>query len=282
MDFDFSLEKITPDNTSILTVSGALVTTTSLSTSLTTSISAAGTNQGSATSLTSDYNVISTVGSGQGVILPVTSSPYGRSVTVINNGANALLVYPPSSGTIDSAATNTPVTLPISGQLTVFSASSTAWLTSKPSLVAGSGVSVAYGNGQITVSSSSSASFPITVVSGTTVTAVAGNQYMLENAGTTTVTMPATASQGDTVLITSANGRTDNIIVPNGNNIGGQSANMILNIAYYTVGLLFDYRCRVCLGVNTPFRAILGQETCPWHYFLAWNHVSPFVTRNGI
>lgn len=65
------------------------------------SVAASGTNQGTATTLSSVTNIVTTVASGTGVIL--TS---GIPAKIMNRGANALSVYPPSGGQIESLATN--------------------------------------------------------------------------------------------------------------------------------------------------------------------------------
>lgn len=70
----------------------------------TTGISAAGTTQATATALTTDINTISTCAAGAGVILPV--GELSKSVTVVNNGANNLAVYPPVGGALGLLATN--------------------------------------------------------------------------------------------------------------------------------------------------------------------------------
>lgn len=71
-------------------------------------VSAAGSNQGSATALTAQFNAVTTVGSGQGVILAATLA---LAQTVWNRGLNSLLVYPPSGAQIDGLGTNNPATI---------------------------------------------------------------------------------------------------------------------------------------------------------------------------
>jgi hypothetical protein len=70
-------------------------------------VTAAGTTQATATPLTGSINTVSTVASGTGVNLPASYG--GLAITVINSGANALLVYP-AQGAADTinglAATN--------------------------------------------------------------------------------------------------------------------------------------------------------------------------------
>lgn len=77
------------------------------------SLTAAGTNQGTATALFGpcSINRVTTVASGTGVILPVIVLP--TSIAVSNNGANDLSVYPPTGGTIGNNAVNLPVSVPV-------------------------------------------------------------------------------------------------------------------------------------------------------------------------
>lgn len=85
------------------------------------------------------------------------------------------------------------------GQLIIGSTSATPVAAN---LTAGAGVSITNGAGSITIAASGGG-FTYNVVSGTSQTAVAANAYILNNAGATTVTLPATASSsvGDTVKI---------------------------------------------------------------------------------
>ena len=78
--------------------------------SYSTGVSAAGTTQGTATAVTTDFINVTTCAAGAGIILPVTVA--GREITIKNNGANALLVYPASGGVIDSNATNAAYSIP--------------------------------------------------------------------------------------------------------------------------------------------------------------------------
>jgi len=88
-------------------------------------LSAAGTNQGTATLIADDVNIVTTVGSGQGVRLPASSGNHPRRVT--NYGANPLLVYPNSGGTINGGSTNAGVTLAVNGSVQFSSQNGTAW-----------------------------------------------------------------------------------------------------------------------------------------------------------
>lgn len=72
--------------------------------------SAAGTNQGSATVLTSYATVVTTVASGTGVKLGTDQLVCWR---VCNRGANPLLVYPPTGVSLENLSANAAITLPI-------------------------------------------------------------------------------------------------------------------------------------------------------------------------
>lgn len=74
--------------------------------SISTAISAAGTTQAGATVLSAAINVIGTVAANSGV-----SVPLGLRMLVMNRGANALSVYPASTGKIESLAVNVAYSL---------------------------------------------------------------------------------------------------------------------------------------------------------------------------
>lgn len=93
---------------------------------VTTGISAAGTVQANATALTTDFNVVSTVVAGAGVVLPVEA---GIRMAIINTSANALLVYPGTSGIINSQAANAAYSMPAGGKLDFLSTTTTQWYT---------------------------------------------------------------------------------------------------------------------------------------------------------
>ena len=75
-----------------------------------TAISAAGTTQATATTLTGGVNMIGTAAAGSGVILP--QGQPGDLITVYNGGANAVYVYPPTSAKFGALSANTPAVLP--------------------------------------------------------------------------------------------------------------------------------------------------------------------------
>lgn len=165
---------------------GSVAVTTSLSKSFTGSISAAGSTQGTATALTTDYNVVTTVSASQGVVLPAAASPFGREVTVVNRGANPLAVYPATGASIDGATANTAVTIPVNSEISFFSSSTSQWYTTDPIVTAGTAISVTQGNGIITVANTGVTS----AVAGTGISVSgATGAVTINNTGVTSVAL---------------------------------------------------------------------------------------------
>jgi hypothetical protein len=76
-------------------------------------LSATGTTQADALVLTSDWNNVTTVVAGTGVLLPALTA--GQTVWIFNNDpAQALNVYPPLGASITYAGVSTGVNVPIS------------------------------------------------------------------------------------------------------------------------------------------------------------------------
>lgn len=92
-----------------------------------TGISANGSTQATATGLSKDINVVSTVSSGQGVILPTAIA--GMVIIIRNSSANNLLVYPPSSAAINALAANAAYTQPTVSTLQYVAVSTSQWYT---------------------------------------------------------------------------------------------------------------------------------------------------------
>lgn len=70
---------------------------------------------------------------------------------------------------------------------------------------------------------------PVTVVTGTSQTAAAGNHYILTNVAATTVTLPASPASGDTVWVTWTNTLATNVIARNSSTIMGSASDMTLD-----------------------------------------------------
>lgn len=81
---------------------------------------------------------------------------------------------------------------------------------------------------------------PVTVTASTSISAAAGNHYVLTAATTATVTLPASPTISDTVWITVANGLTTNVVARNGKNIQGIAEDMTLNAPYAAAQMRFS------------------------------------------
>jgi hypothetical protein len=118
---------------SSVTISGNMQAANVISTSynirsINASVAAAGSTQGTATALTKEINVISTVTSGaNGVVLPTAVA--GMVLIVNNTSANTLNVYPASGGVINSGSTNAAYSHVSNASLQYYATSSTQWYT---------------------------------------------------------------------------------------------------------------------------------------------------------
>jgi hypothetical protein len=139
------------------------------------------------------------------------------------------------TGTLPVANGGTGQTTYTNGQLLI--GNTTGNTLTKATLTAGSNVTITNGTGSITIAA---AGLPtMNVVSGTTQSATAGNQYVLTNVAATTVTLPASPSAGDTVYVTVANSLTTNIVARNGNKIMSLSEDLTLNTPYASAQLRY-------------------------------------------
>ena len=102
-------------------------------TGVTTGITAAGTVQANATALTKAMNVVSTVPSGTGVILPTAVA--GMVVYITNTSANSLFVYPGSGAQINLLGTNSAFTHASNATITFIAPTSTQWYTTSATYV---------------------------------------------------------------------------------------------------------------------------------------------------
>ncbi len=92
-----------------------------------TGISANGSTQGTATVLSKEINVVSTVSSGQGVRLPTATE--GMVIHITNTSANNLSVYPATNGIINSLSANAAFTQAAGSTLTFIAPTATQWYT---------------------------------------------------------------------------------------------------------------------------------------------------------
>lgn len=89
-------------------------------------VSAAGTTQGTATTLTASNSYISTAAANSGVIL--NSDEISSEFDIFNGGANAVKIYPPTGGNINQLSANTATTLPQYSAVKIKRWSSTQWI----------------------------------------------------------------------------------------------------------------------------------------------------------
>lgn len=89
-------------------------------------LTATGTNQATAYSMTAADNEFTTVASGTGAIL-YAGTP-GDTQFVYNGGANALLVYPPSGSKLNGLATNAGALVPTATGCIFKCMSTTRWI----------------------------------------------------------------------------------------------------------------------------------------------------------
>lgn len=86
-----------------------LTLTGSFTPSVAGSVTAAGTTQGDATSLSKTVNIVTTASAAQGVKLPTAAA--GLNIKVVNTTAVTIVVYPNTSDVIDGGTVNAGVNL---------------------------------------------------------------------------------------------------------------------------------------------------------------------------
>ena len=109
-------------------ITGAnLITTGFHIRSVGTGISANGISQATATALTKEFNIVSTVSAGQGVVLPTAVA--GMAITITNSSATNLAVYPASGAAINSLSANAALTHGAGATLQYIAPTTTQWYT---------------------------------------------------------------------------------------------------------------------------------------------------------
>lgn len=91
-----------------------------------TAVSAAGTTQGTATTLTAAVNDVTTAAANSGVILPQGQT--GDEFQILNSGANPVYVYPPTGAKLNNLTTNAGASLPINTTMQVIQLSTTKFM----------------------------------------------------------------------------------------------------------------------------------------------------------
>jgi len=135
---------ITLSTPTTFTAPGYVAITTGLYESTTASVTAAGATQGTATALTTSYNVITTAAAGTGVILP-TPLLNGWAISIVNRGANAVNVYPNTGGSINGGVANAPFVLTAGNAVILENSSTTAWFQTSNVASAGTGTVTSVG-----------------------------------------------------------------------------------------------------------------------------------------
>lgn len=254
MDFDYSTETITPDNSGTLTIDGHIDLMGHWSPS-TGSIAAAGSTQGTATPITTTIVEVSAATSGLGVILPVGPNiTTGTNIYVVNTSIYAVNVYPPITGSINGLTKNLPVVVSAgSGMLLSITNmdgdfTSPAWITHTTSLVAGNNISLTHERGKITINGSAGGATlaieakdeGVTLTSDLTSINFTGAGVTATNTGgDVTVDIPGGSSQSTVVRVNqTAHGFTKGKVV----GCASLSPNWVLVSAgseqYYTEGIV--------------------------------------------
>lgn len=79
----------------------------------------------------------------------------------------------------------------------------------------------------------------LSIDASASITATAGQHIVCTNASAVTITLPTSPTAGQTVWITPGNGRSDNVVARNGQNIMSLAENMTINNRHATVQLRF-------------------------------------------
>lgn len=82
-------------------------------------LTGAGSGQSDAAATPGDINLFTTVAASTGAVLP-TDLIIGDSIYIINGGANALLVYPPTGGKVNNLSANAGYSLAVNKGILVY------------------------------------------------------------------------------------------------------------------------------------------------------------------
>lgn len=248
-----TLTTLTVTSANITTLSGTNFSATSLTLGNALRVSQGGTG----TSLTPSNGQL-LIGNGTGYALSTLTAGPG---VAISNAAGSITITASGSGLVSSVSATSPLqatagssvtisiasaipvslggtgqtSAPTNGQLLIGNGSSFVLST----LTAGTGISVTNSSGSITIASTGGGLPAINVTSSTAITAVAGNHYVLTAGSAATVTLPSSPSSGDVVWVTVGNGRTDNVIARNSQNINSLAENMTVDSAYAGIQLRY-------------------------------------------
>jgi hypothetical protein len=124
-------------------------------------------------------------------------------------------------------------------------------------LTAGSGISITNGAGSITIAGAGGG-LAWTVVTGTTQSAAVNNGYIANNAGTVTITLPATSAVGSIVAVTGINNATGWQIAQNAGNqiFFGISSTTSGTGGYLASTNIYDSVYLVCTTANANWTVL--------------------------
>ena len=158
-----------------------------------------------------------------------------KANAIANGAITALQINSAITNSIDAAANTVEVSQNGGSTLSATKLNFVNTDTVTVTVTAGSGA--AAGNANV---SFSAAGLPkINIVTGTTVTAVAGQHYVLTNGAATTVTLPGSPQTDDTVYVSVNTNTTNNVIARNGSKIQALEEDLNLDLAYSAVQLRY-------------------------------------------
>jgi len=163
------------------------------------SVTATGTTQSGAATITSDFNVVTTSADASNISVVLPASTVNRRITILNKSVRAINIFPALGGFIDALAANTSISLPIGAFLEFQAVSGTQWYSSS---------SIYLSNAQgLPLATAVTGTLPITS-GGTGVTAFGtGVQNLLTSGNLTNLSTGSLAvSQGGTNVTTLATG----------------------------------------------------------------------------
>lgn len=163
-------------------------------------------------------------GLGTGVATALAVNVGSAGAPVVNGGA----LGTPSSGVgTNFTGTATGLTSGITNALK--SATTTVDVSAATAPSSGQVLTATGGTAATWQTPASAGTMTVSVVSGTSQTAVAGTHYILTNGSATTVTLPAGPASGDTVWVTWTNTLSTNVIARNSQTIMGAAEDMTLD-----------------------------------------------------
>jgi hypothetical protein len=154
-------------------------------------VTAAGTTQGTATSLTTDINIVTTATVNQGVMVPGATS--GKYAVIINKTAVTIIVYPSTGHNFDSLAANVGISLLAGAFLEIYGYSNTQWGTTYQALTQGQFVVGNIAGNAATVTTNANLTGEVTSV---------GNAATVSNAAVISKVITGYASSAGTVAAT--------------------------------------------------------------------------------